>query len=298
MPNTRLITAEFAYHRPKRIEDALTLLALPGARVLAGGTDILIRMKMGEVRAAALVQVVDIPELRVLEFNSALAIGAAVPLYQLEEEPRLAERFSALHEAVLSLGSVQVRAMATLAGNLCNASPAADLAGPLMALGAEVEIASISGGRVERRSVSVESFFTGPGTTVLRPGEMLVAVHVPQQSEGSGSAFLKLGRVSMDISKMSASAWVQRKGEKIAAIRLALGGVAPRPVRPHGVEEALCGASFGPQAVAQALQRVQESISPIDDVRSTAEYRREMSGLFLGDAIRKAWLRAGKEKNV
>lgn len=296
MPNSRLIAAEFTYHRPAGLAEALELLArLPGARVLAGGTDLLIQIKTGEAKPTALVQVLDIPELGVFQTAGGLTIGGAVPLYRLEEEPLLEARYAALYEAVRSLASVQVRTMATLAGNLCNASPSADTSGPLMVLGAEAEIAGLAGGKLARRRVEMDRFFTGPGATVLKPGELLIAVHVPEPLVSSGSAFLKLGRVSLDMAKVSASAYLERSGGRVKSVRLAVGGAAPTPVRATAVEKALSGAAFSLTAVEEAAARVQASISPIDDVRSTAEYRRLMAPVLLRDALLAAWRRAGGE---
>jgi carbon-monoxide dehydrogenase medium subunit len=216
-------------------------------------------------------------------------------LYRLEEDRRLAERYAALHEAVLSLASVQIRNMATLAGNLCNASPGADTAGPLLALGAEVEIAGLRDGRLTRRRLPLEEFFTGPGLTALQPGELLVEVRVPQPPPDSGSAFFKLGRVTLDITKVSASAYLERQGRTIQTARLAVGAAAPRPVRALPVEQALTGKTFSRMTVEQAVRRLADSIAPIGDVRSTEAYRRDMAGVLARDAILAAWRRAGGE---
>jgi carbon-monoxide dehydrogenase medium subunit len=300
MPNTRLIPARFTYHRPARLEEALELLArLPGARVLAGGTDLLIQIKTGECRPEAVVQVLDIPELGAFTVSAGAAggllVGGAVPLYRLEEEKLLAASYTALHEAVRALASVQIRTMATLGGNLCNASPSADTSGPLIVLGAEAQIAGLVKGQVALRRVQMAGFFTGPGATVLEPGELLVCLRLPEPPAASGSAFLKLGRVTLDMAKVSASAYVEREGNRLRAVRLAVGGAAPRPVRALEVEKALSGAAFSLSAVQKAAALVQESIAPIDDVRSTAEYRRLMAPVVLRDAISAAWHRAGGE---
>lgn len=299
MPNTRLIPAEFAYHRPSSLQEALHLIReIPGARVLAGGTDLLIQIKTGEVKPEAVVQVLDLPELGVLDTEGGLTVGAAVPLYRLEEQPLLASRYSALHEAVLALASVQIRTMATLGGNLCNASPSADTAGPLIVLGAEAELACLSKDQIARRRVRLDQFFTGPGATVLRPGELLAALHLSEPPPDSGSAFLKLGRVTLDMAKVSASAYLERSGNRVKTVRLAIGGAAPTPVRAQAVEQALAGAVFRRAEVEKAVQRVRENISPIDDVRSTAEYRRLMAPVLLRDAILTAWRRAGGEAEL
>jgi carbon-monoxide dehydrogenase medium subunit len=141
----------------------------------------------------------------------------------------------------------------------------------------------------------MSEFFTGPGDTVLKAGQLLVALHLPEPPASSGSAFLKLGRVTLDMAKVSASACLEREGGRVRAVRLVIGGAAPRPVRALAVERALSGRAFSPAAVEKAVAAVQESIAPIDDVRSTAEYRRLMAPVILRDAIFAAWRRAGGE---
>jgi carbon-monoxide dehydrogenase medium subunit len=146
-----------------------------------------------------------------------------------------------------------------------------------------------------RRRLPLGEFFTGPGRTVLRPGELLVGVHVPEPPARSGSAFLKLGRVTLDMAKVSVSVFLERDGRKVRAARIAVGGAAPTPVRAREAEQALAGAAFGSAAVERAAGKVQAAITPISDVRSTADYRRRMAGVLLGDALRAAWRRAGGE---
>ncbi len=299
MPNTRLISTDFSYHRPARLQEALELLASHSrARVLAGGTDLLIQIKTGEARPETIVQVLDLPELGIFQTAGGLAVGAAVPLYRLEEEPLLASRYTALQEAVRALASVQVRTMATLGGNLCNASPSADTAGPLIVLGAEAEIVGLEKGKAAHRRVGMDKFFTGPGATVLKPGELLAALHAPEPPADSGSAFIKLGRVTLDMAKVSASAYLERSGRKVRSVRLVIGGAAPTPVRALAVEKALTASAFSRAAVEEAVAGVQESISPIDDVRSTAEYRRLMAPIILRDVLLSAWRRAGGEVEI
>jgi CO/xanthine dehydrogenase FAD-binding subunit len=185
--------------------------------------------------------------------------------------------------------------MATLGGNLCNASPSADTPGPLIVLGAEAEIAGLARGKVVRRRVEMAVFFTAPGVTVLKPGELLAALRVPEPPPSSGSAFKKLGRVTLDMAKVSASAYLERVGTTVKVVRLAIGGAAPTPVRALAVEEELTGAAFSLAAIERAVARVQECISPIDDVRTTAEYRRLMAPVLLRDVLLTAWRRAGGE---
>jgi carbon-monoxide dehydrogenase medium subunit len=297
MSSSRFITLDFKYHRPTKLRDALQMLQdQNGSKVLAGGTDLLIQIKTGEHKPQSIVQILDIEELNVIDYSEGLRIGAGVRLYQLEEDEQLARNYTALHDAVKSLGSTQVRNMATIGGNICNASPSADTATPLMVIGAEAEITRLTGqGNIESNRVPMDKFFTGPGTTLIRPDELLCALILPKLSADSGSAFVKIGRVTLDMAKISCSVFIERNGSEIRTVRVALGGAAPRPVRAVHVERALIGQEMGQDSVEDAARKVSESIAPITDIRSTAEYRREVSSILIRDVVFKAWRRAGGE---
>ncbi len=297
MSSSRFITLDFGYHRPAKLKDALQKLQdQKDVKVLAGGTDLLIQIKTGEHKPQSIVQILDIEELNLIDYSEGLRIGAAVRLHRIEEEEQLARTYSALHDAVKSLGSFQVRNMATIGGNICNASPSADTATPLMVLGAEVEIMRLKDeGNIESNRVALEKFFTGPGTTVMEPGELLTAIILPKPSAKSGSAFIKIGRVTLDMAKISCSVYMERNGREIGTVRVALGGAAPRPVRAMYVEEALTGQEFNRALVEEAARKISESIAPITDVRSTAEYRQEVSSILIRDVVFKAWSKAGGE---
>jgi carbon-monoxide dehydrogenase medium subunit len=297
MSSSRHLTASFSYHRPKTLEDALQQLSfLDGVKVLAGGTDLLIQIKTGALQPRALVQTLDIDELNRYDYREGLVLGAAVQLYRLEEDNKLAQSYTALHEAVCGLGSVQIRNMATLGGNLCNASPSADTATPLLVFDAEVEIASLEEGEVIRRArLPLSRFFTGPGITVLNGRQLLTAVAMPQPPRHAGSAFLKVGRVKLDMAKISCSAYVERKNGTLETVRVAIGGAAPTPVRVKLVESALTGRSFSQEEVEQAARKAVKDISPISDVRSTEGYRRRVAPVLVRDTLLRAWERASGE---
>jgi len=294
MPSSRIIDLDLSYHRPASLAEALDLLREEGARILAGGTDLLIRIKTGQESPRSLVHLLGIGELQGLEFKGELRIGAATQLFRLEEDELLRETYPAVFEAVKSLGGTQVRNMATLAGNLCNASPSADMATPLLVLEARVEIAGKTpAGKISRRTVPLEAFFIGPGETVLARGELVTAVIIPQPPENSASAFCKIGRVTLDMAKISCSVYVEREGRRIRKVRVAVGGAAPRPVRAAAVEKAMAGRELTRALLAEAAQGVGEDISPITDIRSTREYRREVAAVIIRDTLLAAWERCG-----
>ena len=199
-------------------------------------------------------------------------------------------QLTVLAEACASFSSTQVQSMGTLGGNLGNASPAADTAPALIALDAELELAGPDG----RRRVPVAEFFRGPGKAALSAGELITAVIVPDPRPGTGSAFLKLGRVSNDIAKASAAVALVRHAGRVNSCRLAFGSVGPTPIRARAAEALLVGQPWNEELVAQAAQTAANEITPIDDVRSTARYRRDIVRVMAADALRLAWQRAGQ----
>ena len=297
MSSTRHITIPFTYHRPETLDETLKLLREQDrAQVLAGGTDLLIQMRTGEVHPHTLVEVLRVKELNLIEHNGGMRIGAAVQFYRLEDDEKLADKYPALHDAIKSIAGVQIRNMATLGGNLCNASPIADTATPLMVLGAELEICWLDEkGKTCSRNVQIEDFFTGPGMTVLSKGHLLYAVHIPEPAPNTGSSFIKVCRVALDLAKISCAAWVERDDATLQTVKIAVGGAAPTPVRAQSVEEKLSGKEFSVEGVERAAREVTENISPITDVRSTEDYRRDVASVIVRDAVLQAWKDSGGE---
>jgi CO/xanthine dehydrogenase FAD-binding subunit len=292
MVNTHIISQEFAYHEPRSLAEAIALLENYGsaARVLAGGTDLLVQLKLSKVRAGHLVCISKIPELRMLTQNGGLKIGPLIVHRDLERSSIIREKFSALFEAARSVTSVQVRVMGTLGGNLCHASSAADSAPALLALGAQVEVA----GGAEPRILPLEDFFVGPGKNALKPGELLVEIRVPDPGPGVGSAFLKLTRVAADLAKVNVAVFVRREGDVCRECRIASGAVAPTPIRLKKAEGILRGKRFSEELCGLAGEEAGEEVQPIDDIRSTAWYRREVIKVLVRDALKEAWERAGR----
>ena len=293
MTNSHLLVQEFGYEEPATLPEATALLIKYGdkARVLAGGTDLLVQMKMERLNPQHIVSLAKIPGLDKIELQEdGLHIGALTSIRTCRLATEGLESHAALAEACAAFSTTQIQFMGTLGGNLCNASPASDTAPALIVLGAQLLLAGPDG---ERR-VLVEDFFLGPGRTVLGQGELLVSVIVPPLRHWTGSAFLKAGRVTADIAKANVAVVLVRDGDHIAGCRMAFGSVASTPLRARRAEAVLVGQPLRHDLVMQAAQTASEEISPIDDVRSTASYRRQLVKVMTHDSLYRAWKRAGE----
>lgn len=284
--NTHILTA-FEYHRPTTVREAVEALRKhPGAKPLAGGTDLIPKMKQRLIEPRHVVNLKKIPELSVVEDRGdAVYIGAAVRLREIERSETVRRRLPLLSSCVESIGSVQIRNMGTIGGNVCNASPAADGALGLVALEATVHIAGPGG---ERR-VEAKEFFEGPGLTVLREDEIVTGFTVPVPAEDTGTCFISVGRTALDISTISIAVALTMDGDRVKDAKIALGSVAPTPLRLLDVEKRLKGKTLTEKLVEDTAKMVSESIQPITDIRGTAEYRREASRGMAVEALTKAW---------
>lgn len=272
----------YGYHRPQTLDEAVRLATeIPDARYLAGGTDLLVQMKNGGPVPPALISLRGLAELGRIESSSRVRIGAGVPLSDVQAHPVVAKSFPALTASISSLGSPQIRNVATMGGNLANASPAADTAPPLLAYGAFVELRDSQG----VREVALEEFMLGPGQTALKPGEILTAILVDQPGEGTRSVFLRKGRVTMDLAMVSVAAFAQRDGPDQWSVRLAAGAVAPVPLRLREAERAIAGTELDEDARTLAAETACDEISPITDLRATDGYRRHLTGVLVGRAL-------------
>jgi carbon-monoxide dehydrogenase medium subunit len=282
----------FEYYSPPVLKEALALLDRYGdqARALAGGTDLIVQMKSGKVRPAAVIDVKNLAELKRLEWKDreTLFIGASVPLSKVAAWPELKARFGLLYDACSMMGSFQLRNRGTVGGNVCNAAPSADSIPPLLCLGARVVIASSKG----TRTVPLEGFFLGPGKTVLASDELLLGIEVPAPPAGSAGAYLRhTPRVDMDIAVVGAAAFLvlEEKGSLCKEARIALGAVAPAPIRVPAAEAVLKGRAVTGQTIAEASAKAAETAKPITDVRGSAEYRQELVKVLTTRALKKAW---------
>ncbi|MCC7327148.1 MAG: xanthine dehydrogenase family protein subunit M [Burkholderiales bacterium] len=290
--NTRIIVPEFDVRQPTSLEAVLRELEhnAKGTRLLAGGTDLLVQIKLERTQPARLIDITRVPELMGMAVKDGmLIVGAATSIRTLANGVGVRERYTALAESCDAFSTVPVMIMGTIGGNLCNASPAADTAPALFAFDGAVELASCEG---SRRTVPLDEFFVGPGRTVMREDEVMVAVRLPKTAAGTGSAFVKIGRVAADISKVSAAVKLVRKDDRVSECRIAVGAVAATPMRAYTAEQYLAGRRIDAKTLADAARAVEEDVKPITDVRSTKEYRTHVAGVAVKDALGAAWQRA------
>jgi len=280
---------------PRSIEDCLKLLAErgPEAKLVAGGTDLLPQMKNGLVKPTAVIDLSGVADLRVLrrEDGAGLRVGASVAAREIERDPYTRSAYPALAESGALVGSVQIRNLATVGGNLCNAAPSADMAPPLMALEAEAIIAGPRG----RRRVPMADFFTGVRRTVLAPDELLVELIVPAPGPHSGGQYLRhTPRRELDIAVVGVASQVTLSDGVCRKARIALAAVAPTPIRATAAERALEGQPPTAQLIARAAQLAVEAARPISDQRGSADFRRHLVGVLTRRTLTTALERAGR----
>ncbi len=256
--------------------------SLAGARYVAGGTDLLVRMKNRLLEPAALISLRAIAELSGIDQQGTTTrIGAATPLADIAESPQIEQPFPVLAQAARSMASAQIRNLATIGGNLCNASPCADTAGPLIVLGARALIVSPSG----KREVTVEQLFTGPSQTQLGSDEILTAILLDPLPPGARALFMKKSRVRMDLSLVNLAALLVMEETTCRQARLCTGAVAPIPLRLTQVESLIEGQKLTPQLIETAAEQAAQSVAPITDIRASEEYRRQIVRIYLSRAL-------------
>jgi len=281
----------FAYFEPRQLAEACELLAQQGegARLLAGGTDLLVRMKKGEIQPSSLVNLKRIPGLDGIQPTpeNGLSIGALTSISTLEQSSAVRAKWPVLARAAGVLGSPSIRNLATLGGNIGRASPASDMAAPLMVLAARASVEGPGG----KREIPLESLFAGPGKTTLKPGEVIVSFRVPEMPPRSGAAYLKLGRrEGMDLALVGVAVFLNLPaGEgKPAEARIALASVAPMPVRARKAEEELLSGPMTEDRVRKAALAAVSDASPVSDLRASASYRKEMIRVLTTRAVEEA----------
>ncbi len=279
---------KFEFLSPSSLAETVALLEQhkAHAKLIAGGTDLLVQMKQKLIMPALIINLLEVPELKVVERNNdVIRIGSVVKHAVLDSPPLLQGGWEVLASAVHRVGSPQIRNLGTIGGNLCNASPSADSAPALLVLEGEVNLVSHRG---ERR-LPLESFFIEPGVTVLERDEVLKEIIIPKPPANSLSAYLKLGRrKSLDLALVSAAALLTlNPGTGICErARVALGSVSPTPIRAKQTEKILEGKQLDEEVIREAGERAQKECRPISDIRASIAYRKEMVRVLVERAIK------------
>jgi len=285
----------FDYLIPKTIPEALAMLSDRSEAIpLAGGTDILVQMKTGQRAVKALVSLKRLSELHSYSHNGTLTLGSAVTLGQICADQQIQQEYPALSISVSLIGSRQIRNMATIGGNVCNAAPSADTAPALLALDARAVIVGSQGERV----IPLTAFFLEPGRTTLQAGELLKDILIPKPANRSGSFYVRhTPRARMDTAIAAAAAAVTVGADDVITdARLALGAVAPIPMRAVAAEALLVGQHLTDELLQKVGAAAAKDTQPIDDLRASAEYRRHLADVLSQRALRNAFARARNTK--
>lgn len=287
----------FDYLAPTSLREAVEILAEnPETLPLAGGTDLLVQIKERHRPVSAVMSLKRVQEVHEFANNGVLTIGSAVKVGRIAADSWVQQYFTSLAAGAGLIGSVQIQNMATVGGNICNASPSADTAPPLLALDTQLLIASAQG----ERTLPLSDFFLGPGRTALQPGELLKAILLPHPKTRSGSFYYRhTPRAHMDIAVVGSAAMLGLDEEgRIAEARIALGAVAPTPVRAPDAEALLIGETPCEELFAHAASAAVAAARPIDDLRASADYRRHLVKIFTQRALRQAFVRAKENHGI
>jgi carbon-monoxide dehydrogenase medium subunit len=264
----------FEYREARTIDEAVEMLSQDdGGRMVAGATDVLIRWRQGAWTPRYVLNIKRIPGLDEVHYNPAegLRLGALVKIRTLEQHPLIRQHYPALTQAATAFAGVQIRNLATLGGNVCNASPAGDTLPALLAYGASCHLAGPGGTRV----VPLAEFVPGPSQTTLRPAELLVELRLPPPLPRTGALYIKHSpRSTMDIATIGVASVVSLADEVCQQVRIVLGAVAPTVIRAPEAEALLTGHAPDTERLQQAAQAAMAAASPIDDIRGTAAHRR------------------------
>jgi len=286
----RATAPTFDYYTPRTVSELVSLIGkLKPVTVIAGGTDFVPAVRLKGFRPKNVVSLVNLRKALsyVTSKRGTVRIGALTKIRDVQRSGHI-RKTTCLHEALSQIGSVQIRNMATIGGNLCNASPAADSAPPLLVLDASLEIIRKGG----RRTIPLRDFFLGPGKTTLRRGELLREIAFRPEA-GTASSFQKLGRTrGEDISTATAAVLLKIDGSKISQARIALGSVAPTPIRAYKSEKELVGKAISETILDAAAVKAAEEAKPITDVRASGDYRRSAVKALVREGLTQALARA------
>lgn len=287
----------FDYASPASLAEALGLLAGHGdrARLLAGGTDLLVQMRAGRRTPEIVIDIKNIAELNELSYDasSGLTLGAAVPCYKIYGNAEVAAAYPALDDVASLIGGTQIQGRASIGGNLCNAAPSADAIPALIALKAKCRVAGPDG----EREIAVEDFCTAPGKTVLAANEILVSILLPPPSANQGARYIRfIPRNEMDIAVAGAGVSVELENGNFRGARIALASVAPTPLYVKAAGDFLAGKPVSDDNVEQAAAIARDAAKPITDMRGTVAYRKHVTGVLTRRALHDAVARAKESR--
>jgi CO/xanthine dehydrogenase FAD-binding subunit len=282
----------FEYFEPRTLGEATQFLSnySEKARILAGGIDLIPRMRKGDLDTEYVVNIQKIPGLADIDSDErgGITFGAMSRLRSIEVSKTIQNKYPILYEAIHQITSVQAKLMGTVVGNICVATPASDVATALFALGAQLKITGAKGERTE----PIEKFYVGYRLTCLERGEMVKAVSLPKPPPGTGTAFQNLVRAHADIAKISVAAAIVVRNDVCREARIGIGAAAPTVFRAANAEALLIGQKIIPEVINEAARTAAGEAKPITDLRSTAEYRREMAKVLVRRVLEKALERA------
>lgn len=291
---TRIIPS-FNLYTPTTIKEARVLVDKyrGRAKVLAGGTDLLVAMKKGLLSPQFVIKITRIKELRFIKYDKmkGLSLGPLTNIAEIEKSKTIGRKYELLADAAKSFGTVQIQNMATIGGNICNASPGGDMIIALLAMNAKLVLMGSKG----KRTVWLKEFLLAPGKSLMKTNEILVEIRAELLPEKSASRFIKIGRSAESLSKVSVGVIVCLEKNKFKDVRVSLGAVAPTPVRAFEVEEYLKGKEATNSVIDEAATLISKEIRPITDIRSTAAYRGKVTRVYVKRAIMEA-LERGRNK--
>ena len=288
---------EFEFNAPTTVDEVVALLGSGNARVLAGGTDLIVQMREGRRQVGRVVDLKRIPELTGIaeEKDGGLRIGAALNVTAMAAHPAM-RHYPAVVELGQMIGSYQIQNRASIGGNVCNAAPSADAIPALICLDARAAVAGPAG----RREMPIETLFVGPGRTTLGPQDILISLRLPPQPNGSAAKYLRFTqRREMDIAVAGCGAWLRLGSDgTMTEARIALAAVAPTPVRATGAERRLIGERPSAKLLEEASRLAARDTTPISDTRGSADYRRELVRVLTMRALASCCAQLGRPVEV
>ena len=286
---------DFEYVAPQTLREAVAILAAKGdqARAMAGGTDLIVQMRIKRHQPACVVDLKNIAEVNELTYGPrrGLTIGAATPCHKIYANDEVVQRYPGIVDSASIIGGIQIQGRASFGGNVCNASPSADTIPLLIAYSATCEIIGPNG----RRQLAIEEFCTGPGANALQAGEILVSIQIPPARKSTGAHYQRfIPRNEMDIAVVGVGSYVAlaNRGKEFKEVRIGLGAVGPTPIFAQAAGQSLVGKEVNDENIAAAAEEAKKAATPISDMRGTADFRTHLVGVLTKRTLQGAILRA------